>query len=231
MLVCLWFIYLFAVLCLTQKRRHLPKKRDREIRCSLFVVLIYNPEHSNKVTWVRHGCLMYFCENTCTRWPDTAFSWTQEKKGAGIQKEHANHHPRPHAIHHNNTGWRTKKPQIPSGPAAKLIDHLVRTDEWSSRAMCVHLSVRVCCVYKVAGWEAAGGGLTVHMARQVMYAWRLPAVQLQSVWSASLGPKIQSKKLIVGSGNTRHKTLEYMCRYIPYKKPPPKRSSEWIWRR
>lgn len=55
--------------------------------------------------------------------------------------------------------------------------------------VCASVCARLLCLQ--GGWTGGGergGGLTVHMARQVMYARRLPAVQLQSVLKREPGP-------------------------------------------
>lgn len=82
--------------------------------------------------------------------------------------------------------------------------------------LCASVCVRLLCLQ--GGWVGGlgGGWLFTWLVRWCMFGG-YPQCSCRVFWSASLGPKIHSRKLIVGSGNTRHKTLEYMCRYIPYR--------------
>lgn len=92
------------------------------------------------------------------------------------------------------------------------------------KGLCVCICLCASAVFtRWLGGRRRGGVLTIHMARQVMYVCRLPAVQLQSVLKRrAWARKIQREKLMAGSGDARHKTLAYLCRYIPYRNPPPK---------
>lgn len=117
----------------------------------------------------------------CLSFHQTSNQLSSEHKGRpGVKgQERTHHHTQALFIHNSNT--RLKNRTDPLQTSAKLIDHLVKTDEWSFSA-CVCVWVQ--CLQRAADCSHGSSG--------DVCCW-LPGVQLQTVLKCTSGPKILGK--------------------------------------